>query len=225
MTKSADVALRTYLGIAPLTPEARVLRLIVELGVQAIGGEEGALLVYDRPAGDLVFAMATGGPSAEEELLGRRLPLGEGLTGLAAATREVQIGSPTYTIEGERQPGTHHEPEAVVAAPMLVGDDLVGVITAVSFHSGKRFGAEHASLYAKIASVAGVVVQQRRRIDALEHLSSDPEAPEGGGDADPHATQIVRAVTRLSQAPAADRARVAALLTAVEAVIFPKGRS
>lgn len=217
---SADVALRTYLGITPLTPEAHVLRLLVELAVQAVGGQEGSLLVYDRSRGDLVFAMATGGPKAEEALLGRRLSLGDGLTGLAAATREVQIGAPTYTLEGERSAATRLDPEAVLAAPMLVGDDLVGVLTAVSFETGKRFRAEHAALYSKIAAVAGVLVQQRRRIDALEHITAGPEQRGASEPApDPAAASIIRSVTRLSRSPRAERAHVAQLLAAVEALL------
>jgi len=52
----------------------------------------------------------------------------------------------------------------VIAAPMLIGDTLIGVITCVSFKKGKRFGAGDARLYAGLASIAGVVVDQHRRL-------------------------------------------------------------
>ena len=56
------------------------------------------LLVLDRnqePPRELVFAMTVGSGGSEDTLAGQRVPVGEGLTGLAALTHEVQIGVPT----------------------------------------------------------------------------------------------------------------------------------
>jgi hypothetical protein len=53
---------------------------------------------------------------------------------------------------------------------MLIRDELVGVITAVSFDLLKRFTAADASLYAKTASVAAVIVDQHRRLRDVENL-------------------------------------------------------
>lgn len=157
--------LHTHLAVSRVSPEAAVLRLLVELGAQVVGASEGSLLVFDVASDDLVFAITVG--SSEEALVGTRVPLGQGLTGLAALTHEVQIGAPTYklpSLEGEMAP---NQPRAVMAAPMLADSTLVGVMTAVRFH-GSNFGAEDAQLYARLASVAALVVQQRHRILALE---------------------------------------------------------
>ncbi|MBX3227338.1 MAG: GAF domain-containing protein [Labilithrix sp.] len=156
MTQPSE--LLSLLAIEPASAEERVLRVLIELGAQVVDAEEGSLLVHDTAKNDLVFAMTVGGP---EVLIGQRLALGQGLTGLAAATREVQIGAPTF--QGVVQ---EKGPEAVIAAPMLVGDDLIGVITAVSFAKGKRFSGRDGDLYARLAAVAGVVVDQRRHLNA-----------------------------------------------------------
>jgi GAF domain-containing protein len=170
--KSTDRILSAYLGIVPRTPEAAVLRLLVELGVECMGADEGSLLVLDRKKKQLVFAMTVGSAASERTLVGQGVPLGAGLTGLAAATREVQIGAPTFKDIKQRQrakaPGGH--PAAVLAAPLLIRDEVVGVITAASFDPHKRFSAAGASLYAKIASVAAVVVDQQQRLRAVEGL-------------------------------------------------------
>ncbi|CAN5443390.1 hypothetical protein BH09MYX1_BH09MYX1_04240 [soil metagenome] len=156
--------LATYLAIAPKSPEELVLRLLIELGAQVVSAQEGSLLVYDPTANDLVFAMTVGGA---DTLMGQRVPLDKGLTGLAAATREVQIGAPTFlgVKRGEAQAAG---PSGVIAAPMLVADDLVGVITAVTFEPGKRFSSKDGELYGRLAAVAGVVVQQRRQLKTIE---------------------------------------------------------
>jgi GAF domain-containing protein len=162
--------LSAYLGILPRAPEAAVLRLLVELAVQHVGGDEGSLMVLDAKRRQLVFAMTTG--ESERMLIGQHVPLGKGLTGLAAVTREVQIGAPTFkdVKQRKRADSASGQPTAVIAAPMLIRDELVGVITAVSFDPRKRFTATDASLYAKTASVAAVIVDQQRRLRDVENL-------------------------------------------------------
>jgi len=163
---SVKSILQTYLGLLPASPEGGILRLLVELGIQVVGADEGSLLVLDEKSRSLLFAMTVGDRASEKALRGQRVPLGKGITGLAAATHEVQIGAPTYkdVRQTRRRGGTAGAPEAVIAAPMLIGDTLIGVITCVSFKKGKRFGAGDARLYAGLASIAGVVVDQHRRL-------------------------------------------------------------
>ncbi|MHC5010184.1 MAG: GAF domain-containing protein [Planctomycetota bacterium] len=212
-----ETAFRTYLGISELSPEGAVLRLLIQLGVQVVGADEGSLLVLDEKNEELVFAMTTAGEETEKSLLGTRLPLGEGITGLAAATREVQIGAPTYDLaKSLEDAGGVPEPEAVLAAPMLVGESLIGVITAVSFDEGKRFRSPDAELYATVASIGGVVVQQRRRIKDLESLAEQDAVPTLGDD-DAQA-RIIGCVTRLARSRPDHLERVAGLLGEIEAL-------
>lgn len=213
--------LTTYLAIAPQSPEEAVLRLLIELGIQVVGADEGSLLVLDEAAGDLVFAMTVGSRGSEDALKGQRVPLGQGLTGLAAATHEVQLGSPTFSqVQQAREGGQAEGPQAVIAAPMLVADNVVGVITAVSFAQGKRFGSKEADLYARVAAVAGVVVQQRHRINTLqgETKPATGEAPTGAEAA------IMSSVSRIAQSRPEALTHVVALLDSVEALCLPATR-
>ena len=217
MTPSNRI-LSAYLGIMPRTPEAAVLRLLVELAVQYVGGDEGSLVVPDAGKNHLVFAMTTG--ESERTLIGQRVPLSKGLTGLAAVTREVQIGAPTFKdIKQRKRAGSSDgQPTAVIAAPMLIRDDLVGVITAVSFDPRKRFTAADASLYAKVASVAAVIVDQHRRLRDLENLrqSRRPLKPirrEGRGEA-----EIIECVARLVRQRPRNLRDIRSLLGAVDSL-------
>lgn len=187
------------LSIQPASTEARVLRLLIELGAQFVGAEEGSLLVFDEEKNELVFAMTVG---ESDGLLGQRLAVGQGLTGLAAATREVQIGAPTF--HGVKQ--VSEGPEAVIAAPMLVDDELVGVITAVSFTKGKRFDARDGDLYGRLAAIAGVVVDQHRRLEATTRNDGVEHAL---------ATSLARIVKRRPDAVA----HLTALISAIESLV------
>jgi GAF domain-containing protein len=214
MTPSNRI-LWAYLGIMPRTPEEAVLRLLVETAVQYAGAEEGSLLVPDGRKNQLLFAMTTS--ESEKTLIGQHVPIGKGLTGLAAATREVQIGAPTFKdIKQRKRAGsTSGQPTAVIAAPMLIRDELVGVITAVSFDPRKRFTASDASLYAKIASVAAVIVDLQRRLREIENLrqARRPLKPFAGlgGEA-----EIIDCVARLVRRRPRDLRGIRSLLESVE---------
>ncbi len=89
--------------------------------------------------------------------------MGKGLAGLAAQTRSVQAGAPVF--KEVKQTGA--DPTAVIAAPMLVEEELIGVITAVSFRPRKRFTSADALLYSRLAAIAGLVVDQQQQLDAI----------------------------------------------------------
>lgn len=199
--------LQSHLALAAGGPEVSILRVLVSLGMRVVGADEGSLLVLDRATDELVFAMTVGG--SEATLLGQRIPLGTGLTGLAAATREVQIGAPTYAgVAQARDHGAASGPTAVIAAPMLVGDDLLGVITAVRFAAGARFTGDDADLYAQVAAIAGVVVMQRRRI--ADEAATESEVLEQA---------IARSIGRIARARADGLTHVANMLASLELLV------
>jgi len=201
--------LHTQLGIAPESSEAAVLQLLIELGAQVVGAAEGSLLVHDPGGKDLVFAMTVGGGTG---LIGKRVPLGQGLTGLAAATREVQIGAPTFQIgQSPESRAAQRQPQAVIAAPMLADDELIGVLTAVCFDDSKRFGAQDGDLYGRLACVAGLVVHQRQQLAALQAANGASE----------NAKSIAGSVARLSASNPDALARVARLLLEIEGLVGP----
>ena len=105
-----------------------------------------------------------------------------------------------------------------MAAPMLIGDQLVGVITAVSFAEGKRFTSLDARLYAGLASIAGVVVDQKRRLNAF---AKEGEAPRALGEAGRLEKDILDRVGRLVKHRPEALAQVAALLSSVESMVLP----
>lgn len=212
-----ETALATFLGISAHGQEAVVLEMLIDFGVHVVGGDEGSLLLYDEDREDLVWAMTTASDEQAEALLGRRVPLGTGVTGLAAATHEVQIGTPSYQLPGSPEGSGGAVPvESVLAAPMLVEEKLVGVITAVSFDREKRFGPDDARLYAYAASIAAVVVKQRGTIAGFEALAGGGLSALGNVRGDTAMKAVVASVSRLAQVT--DLTAVASLLAAAEQI-------
>ncbi len=216
----AGAALATYLGISGSSQESMILRLLIELGAQIVGAQEGSLLVLDEKRHELVFAMTIGSASSETALIGQRVPLGKGITGLAAQTHEVQIGAPTFrTRQAKGHDTAANQPQAVLAAPMLIADRLIGVLTAVSFAPDKRFASADALLYGRIAAVAGVVVDQSRQLNVLAALQSGRRPPRARDQAERLDHDIVRAITRLTSCKPHAKPQLARLLTAMAALL------
>lgn len=208
-----------YLGLKPGL-EDQALRLIVETGVRAVHGDEGSLLVYNPEANDLTFALTYGNPDVEAKLAGTRVPMGKSLAGLAAETREVQIGAPRYKDTKFAQ--TAGNVQSVINAPMLIGDRLIGVITAISNDPKRRFTAEDGKLYACLATIAALVVNQALLLRGDSEDAQVEPAPVALA-ANSLEQEVLERVGRLLQRDRATVRQLAQMLEAVEGMISVPG--
>jgi hypothetical protein len=209
------------IGVGGTGMEIQALRRLLTLAITTVDAAEGSLLVWDDDIGELRFVATVGNEASEAALIGQRVPLGKGITGLAAVTREVQVGAPTYRDirQTERLAAG---PEAVVAAPLVAADRLLGVITGVTFKPGQRFGRREAMAYGEYASVIAVLLEQARRLAAVAAL-------EDGADMMPSGTatmerEIVERLARLMSSRGRVLGGVARLLEAIEALTDLEGR-
>src|SRR5579872_4154825 len=98
---TANIAIQN-LGLLPATTEAETLQQIVEIGIRAIGADEGALLVMESDSAGLRFAVTAGGDESHAELVGQHLSLDSGVIGLAALTQNVQVVAAVY-LDAEQE--------------------------------------------------------------------------------------------------------------------------
>jgi hypothetical protein len=202
------------IGLGGSGLEVAALRRLLALGVAAVDAEEGSLLVLDELIGELRFVVTVGNDESEAVLKGQRVPLGKGITGLAAVTREVEVGAPVFK-DIQQTERLAAGPEAVVAAPLVVGERLLGVMTGVSFRPGQRFGRKEATAYGEYAAVMAVLLEQARRLDAVAGLSGGV-VPETGTAAVER--EIVERLARLAAQRGPTLGMIARLLEAIEAL-------
>lgn len=143
---------------------AFTLKSLVGLGLSAIAANQGALLVVDEGGAVLhfKFVISLNGLRRHEvvfnRLAGKTVPIGEGITGRAALTREAQFASANesgdfYRISGDGVPA------AVLAVPLVCDGNLHGVMTAISFDCDHEFTGEDAAKYGQYAAIAGIVLK------------------------------------------------------------------
>lgn len=214
MKHALDSAAWSALGLLDSRSVRFAMDQLVRAGLGVLGADQGSLLLAEPRAKRLRFAMVVdaredaappGAPGGN--LVGSTVPYGEGITGMAALTRDVQSaaaadGASFYRVEGDGSPS------AVLAAPLLSGDRLLGVLTAVSFDRRKVFSPDEARLYGIFANVAAVVVEQQRRLELLSSAGSSAAVP--GPEQDERA--LVEAVLAFVRARPGRAAALGALL-------------
>lgn len=204
------------IGLGGAGLELDAIRRVLGLAVASINGDEGSYLALDENLGELRFVATIGNEESEKALRGQRVPLGSGITGLAAATREVHIGAPTFKDVRQTE-RLSAGPEAVVAAPLLAGDRVLGVMTGVSFQPGRRFGQSEVSQYGEHAAVLAALLEQARRLDAIGALEA------GGSIAAPGTATLEKEVVQRLARLVSDRPEAlgaaARLLEAIEALV------
>jgi hypothetical protein len=203
------------IGLGGAGFEIQALRRLLALAVSAADAEEGSLLVLDEQIGELRFVATVGNDASEAVLKGQRVPLGKGITGLAAVTREVEVGAPVFK-DIQQTERLAAGPEAVVAAPLIVGDRLLGVMTGVTFRSGQRFGKKEATAYGEHAAVMAVLLEQARRLSAVADLERGAGTPDGGTAAVER--EIVERLARLAGQRGETLGTIARLLEAIESL-------
>jgi GAF domain-containing protein len=204
------------IGLGGAGLEVDAIRRLLALSVASIEADEGSYLALDESLGELRFVVTIGNEESETALRGQRVPLGSGITGLAAATREVHVGAPTFKDIRQTE-RLSAGPEAVIAAPLLAGDRVLGVMTGVSFQPGRRFGQREVTQYGEHAAIMAALLEQARRLNAISALETEGSIAAAGTAA--LEKEIVTRLARLVAGEPEALGAAARLLEAIESLV------
>lgn len=169
------------LSLAGMQNPQKVLyafKLLISLGIKLLQADEGSLLIFNKEKRELQFA-ATVGNEVNEILIGKTVPVGKGITGMAALTGEIQTasranGGDFFAVQDD---GT---PNSVIAAPIMIEDELIGVITAVSFDYNKIFSTADCQNFSLLTQLGAVLITQEQALancatEAMNNLTQQEE--------------------------------------------------
>jgi sigma-B regulation protein RsbU (phosphoserine phosphatase) len=153
--KLRDIQSITDAALSALDPQALLVAL-VERAKEALQADTAAVLLLDRPSGQLVATAASG--LEEEVQQGVRIPMGRGFAGRIAALAEpvilnevdhTKVINPILLDKGIR---------SLMGAPLIADGQVVGVLH-VGTLSGRAFTGEDADLLQLAADRAAMAVQ------------------------------------------------------------------
>jgi Nif-specific regulatory protein len=145
-----------------------VLRLTLECATRVMDAEAGSVILLDKRSDDLVIKVATGpkGHEAQEE----RFRKGEGIAGWVAETGEPRIvhdvrQNDHFFREIDRKTG--FTTKSILAVPLRVKGEIVGVLEVLNKRGGQSFSGEDLRLFMTFADLAAISIDNAGAYEEL----------------------------------------------------------
>ncbi|MEJ2218189.1 MAG: GAF domain-containing protein, partial [Gemmatimonadota bacterium] len=149
----------------------KLLQSLLERAVRLLGATGGELGIYDEGAHELVIAASH---QMGTNAVGSRMSPGEGAMGRVAETLEPLVVPHYQEWEGRSDKYTQSTVQSVMAAPLLIGQRLVGAIAMVHASPGHAFNAQDEQLVQLFAPQAAVAIENARLFTA-EHRRAEEQ--------------------------------------------------
>ncbi len=166
-----------------ITPETSVLQLLTDIldtALVVLKASDGSLMLRDESTDELVFAVARG--EIADQLIGYRIPPGQGIVGWVAEHREPQIVrdvrlDPRFFDRVDELFG--FKTRSMVAVPIMLDDGRVlGVIEVLNKISDREFTADDLDLTLIVSQLAATAMRRAERAtEGMAAVVPPPPAP------------------------------------------------
>ncbi|MGE7384321.1 GAF domain-containing protein [Streptomyces sp. NPDC004126] len=169
---------------------AELLQSVVDTARAIFGAQASSVMLLDTAAGELAFEAVSG--QGQEFLVGRRFPAGRGIAGWVAASGEPMVVDDlreSASFDRDIAESTGYVPDALMAAPLVRGDRVLGVLEVLDPSPQARSGLPELDLlglFARQAAVALHVLTTHTPRPAPAPRDA-PDAPDG-----PSRTELLR---------------------------------
>jgi len=199
---------RTGLALNTIHNADDLLEKILEAASEALGLDRAAILLYYARKSELVIHAARG----YGDVLGKRIPMGEGVTGRVAATVTPRLIN-DVTLDAKYIPGIQ-EGGSEMAVPLVVFDELYGVLDTES-PAKDAFSQQDLALFQAFGAQAAVALYNarlfrrlevankrlKRNVEEMKRLNSELETYAAQiTDANQHLETQIKQLTTLHQA-------------------------
>jgi GAF domain-containing protein len=146
-----------------------LLQSIVNAAAQIFGAAAASIALVDESQQRLVFKVACG--AGKENVVGISIPLDQGLAGYVAMT-----GQPISVRDVQRDTrfnqgfasSTGYVPRSILATPLLVEDQVIGVMEVLDKINAPSFGMQDMDLLGLFARQAAIAIHQSQQYDRLD---------------------------------------------------------
>jgi PAS domain S-box-containing protein len=145
---------------------ATVLQAVLERAMRLLAVSHGELAIYDAAAEELEIVASHN--MGRKDTTGTRMKLGEGAMGHAARTREPLLIPNYREWSGRSAQYATVEFTAVMVAPLLIGENLVGAMAFMDKNPVRRFGDEDLRLLNLFAPQAAIAIENARLFTAAQ---------------------------------------------------------
>ena len=152
---------------------SQLLKAVLERATSLLDVTGGELAIYEEATRELVILASHNLPVSA---VGARMRLGEGAMGRVAETHEPLIIPRYQEWEGRSDRYTESTIQAVMAAPLLIGDRLVGAIASVHADPTRNFGERELRRLTMFAPQAAIAIENARLFTAEHRRAGEQKA-------------------------------------------------
>jgi Nif-specific regulatory protein len=161
-----------------------LLTQILDSATRLCGGEASSLLLVDKESKELYFEVALGGSAVEVKRF--TVKMGEGIAGWVALHNKSIIVNDAESDKRHRHDiskSVNYPSKTMIAVPMRVKDECLGVIELINKKDGKMFDQEDLEWLEIFANQAGIAISNARSLEKVHseiHLLQDQLSAEQG---------------------------------------------
>ena len=169
------------------SPLTRSIENLLELAAAAMGSDEASVLVRDGNEGGLKFTVAIG--EVADKLLNVRIPPGKGIAGFVFSSGQpmaIADVAQEETFYAEVDRATGYSTQTILATPLRVGSEMVGVLEFVNRLGDppyKPFTPDEMDQAAHFADAIATLVDAHETAGLIESLFERLVKVAGGGAA------------------------------------------
>jgi PAS domain S-box-containing protein len=150
-----------------------VLKAVLERATSLLDVTGGELAIYEEDSRELVILASHNLPVSA---VGSRMRLGEGAMGRVAQTHQPLIIPRYQDWEGRSGQYTESTIQAVMAAPLMIGNRLVGAIASVHADPTRHFGERELRRLTMFAPQAAIAIENARLFTAAQRRAQEQQA-------------------------------------------------
>lgn len=141
-------------------PARELLQSVVDVARAIFGAEASSIFLLDAPAGELVFEAVAG--NGADFLIGTRMPSTQGIAGWVVGSGQAMVvgelaANPVFAKDVAESTG--YLPQAIMAAPLLSGDEVLGVLEVLDPVQQSRSNLDEIDLLSLFAGQAATALR------------------------------------------------------------------
>ncbi|MBR9989258.1 MAG: GAF domain-containing protein [Gemmatimonadetes bacterium] len=168
-----SAVLDTMADLAGQLELGTLLEALVNRAVHLLGVTGGELAIYDEAAGDLVIAASC---NMGTNAIGTRMALGEGAMGHVVQSRQPLLIPRYQEWDGRSDKYTQSTVQTVMAAPLMIGGEMLGAIAAVHSDPDRAFDQEDLRRINLFAPQAAIAIQNARLFTGEHRRAEERQA-------------------------------------------------
>ncbi len=146
----------------------KVLEAVMVSAKSVFRTEASSLLLLDEKREYLVFNTVTG--DKKEAVAKIKVPVGQGIAGSVALTKQPMIINDAQNdprVFREVDKASNFVTRNILAAPLIVGEEVIGVIEAINTIDRNNFSQDDTDFFISFSSACAVAIQKTRLLDNL----------------------------------------------------------